>query len=313
MSIEFSYDPSPDISGSARFQDFFFDPAEAARRLRLLERSGFTRIVIDDSRGLLANMDLAAQALGSTHGIGVALTHWAGFIEPVAAARSIAAIDDGRLSLRIPHGQAPGERDGLSHQIRQKRTDEYLVLLKRLWLNTEPFDHEGPHYRVFAGKVEEKGPQGAAIPIRMGGLSGTAIRIAARHASTFELAAGSRQEIMRQIERANAASAEFGKKGKLRFALAFDVDLRSDRSAAAPPVRGSANAIALRGDPAQVATSLLAYAELGVSDFVIRGLLADGAVERFAAEIMPLLANSVARGGHGAGRTPLRGQEFLGR
>ena len=85
-------------------------------------------------------MDVAAETARATATVGIALTHWSGVIHPVVAAQQIAALDrlsDGRLSLRFllgPDGQIGDGADQLgSHVEALRQTDEYLVLLKRLW------------------------------------------------------------------------------------------------------------------------------------------------------------------------------------
>ena len=159
----------------------------------------------------------------------------------------------GRLSLRMLPGIGveDGEWDaGQSHVAALERTDEYLVLLKRLWSNERPFDHEGPFYRLRDGYVPNKGPQ-ASVPIRMSGLSGTALKVAGRHADIFELAPGTPQEVGQVIERVRVAAAEFGRAGLIRFALPVWFDwtgnepssghhlARSSDSAAIPPTQRS--------------------------------------------------------------------------
>lgn len=83
---------------------FFYDFAETATKLGLIEDGGFQKIVVDDSAGLLTNMDLAAQVLDRTASLEVVLTHWAGVVEPTVAARQLASMDrksGGRLALRM--------------------------------------------------------------------------------------------------------------------------------------------------------------------------------------------------------------------
>jgi alkanesulfonate monooxygenase len=160
-----------------------------ARALRPVLESVFGTIVIDGPAGILTNMDIAAEAARTTSIPGIALTHWSGVIDPVVASRQIAALDrfaDGRLSLRFlfgPDGHASEEAEQIDHVEALRQTDEYLVLLKRLWSNDLPFDHEGPCYSISGGFVDRKGPQAADIPIRMGGVSGIALDVAGRHAT----------------------------------------------------------------------------------------------------------------------------------
>ena len=174
MSVEFTHVPS---GNSYPWQ--YLSSGRDARALRPVLASVFGTIVIDGPAGILTNMDIAAEAARTTSIPGIALTHWSGVIDPVVASRQIAALDrvaDGRLSLRFlfgPDGHAGEEAEQIDHAEALRQTDEYLVLLKRLWSNDLPFDHEGPNYSVSGGFVERKGPQGADIPIRMGGVAAT--------------------------------------------------------------------------------------------------------------------------------------------
>lgn len=299
MQIEFTH-----IAGPASVDEasFFFDAGEARRRLTAIENAGFGRIVIDDAGGLLTNMDLAAEAIRVTSQIEVALTHWAGGIEPVVAARQLARLDaasGGRLSLRLmtgAYGFAGPDGAPASHAQTLQRTDEYLVLLKRLWSNDRPIDHEGPAYSVRGGYVAEKGPRGAAVPLRMSGLSGTAFRVAGRHADIFELPSAEPGQLRHIIDRVHAAASECGRATRIRFAL----PLRFDRFAAAGSgAGGSELETAVRsGEPARIALALLPYIELGVGEFMIRGLNDPAAIAVFGEGVAPIVRNSAARQGH---------------
>jgi alkanesulfonate monooxygenase len=192
MSIEFTHVPA---FTQQRHENL--DNSGARQTLALIEHAGFGRIVIDSPAGLLANVDVAAEAARRTSSLGLVLTHWAGVIVPVIAARQLAEVDrlsEGRLSLRMVAGfdGAADDEPGSSkdHFGALQQMDEYLTLLKRLWSNDRPFDHEGRFYSVRNGYVARKGPQGGGIQIRMGGVSGTALKIAGRHADIFEVLPG---------------------------------------------------------------------------------------------------------------------------
>ncbi|AZO65515.1 MULTISPECIES: LLM class flavin-dependent oxidoreductase [unclassified Mesorhizobium] len=292
MPIEFTHVP-----GKAHPADstvpFFYDFAETATKLSLVEDIGFQKIVVDDPAGLLTNMDIAAQALSRTSSLEVVLAHWAGVIEPTVAARQLAALDaesGGRLSLRMlsePLSDDDAEARPVGDTVVWQRIDEYLVLLKRLWSNDRPFDHEGAFYSVRAGYVPRKGPHGADMTIRMGGQSGTALRVAGRHADVFELTPGSLDEIRQLMERVRSAAAEHGRAGKLRFAL--PVRIRSEDNAACQ------KAVEIAGPPAQVALALLPYAALGIQEFMIVGVDRPREIATAGREVIALLRNSLAR------------------
>ena len=316
MPIEFTHCPgtvsSPDETEA---QSFFFDPDAARQKLRAIEDAGFAHIIIDDFAGLLGNMDLAALAISDTHSLGIALTHWAGIVEPVVAARQIAFLDrrsGGRLSLRVLTGSASANEsqnaEAHSHLAYHQKTDEYLVLLKRLWLNSEPIDHEGPFYSVKKGFVAQKAPRDAAIEFRMGGLSGTALRLAGRHASVFELAPGSRADVVSAIERVRSASTDYGRAGKIRFSLPIAIAPASLDNTAS-----GARAIGISGTPTQIAAALLDYAELGVTEFAVHGLNSVQAIETFGRTIIPSLRYATVGRQSPEGVRPRMGQASLSR
>lgn len=66
-------------------------------------------------------------------------------------------------------------------------------------------------------------PRRAAIPIRMGGTSGTALKFAGRHADMFELTPGTPEEVVKLMERTQVAAAPYGREDKMRFALPVSV------------------------------------------------------------------------------------------
>lgn len=295
MPIEFTHIPGKTADTAV---PFFYDFAETATKLGLIEDGGFRKIVIDDSAGLLTNMDLAAQVLDRTSSLEVVLTHWAGVVEPTVAARQLASIDrksGGRLALRMisePLSDADAETRPVGHTVIWQRIDEYLVLLKRLWSNDRPFDHEGTFYSIKGGYVPRKGPHGADLVIRMGGQSGTALKVAGRHADVFELAPGSIDEIRQLMERVRRSAAEYGRAGKLRFALPVGIHQGASAS--------GHKAVDVAGPPAQAALSLLAYAALGIDEFMIVGVDTPREIATLGRETIALLRNSLARHEHEA-------------
>lgn len=292
MPIEFTHVPGK-THPAASAVPFFYDFLETATKLSLIEDAGFQKIVVDDQAGLLTNMDIAAQALDRTSSLEVVLTHWAGVIEPTVAARQLAALDaksGGRLSLRMlsePLNDDDAETRPVGHTVVWQRIDEYLVLLKRLWSNDRPFDHEGAFYSVKGGYVPRKGPLGADVTIRMGGQSGTALKVAGRHADVFELTPGSLDEIRQLMERVRSAAAEHGRANKVRFAL--PIRIRSEGIATGH------KAVDVFGPPAQVALSLLPYAALGIHEFMIVGVDRPREIAAAGRETIALLRNSLAR------------------
>jgi alkanesulfonate monooxygenase len=294
VSVEFTHVPTTSHGHLSQY----LSPENPSRGSRATPsrcpafEAAFSNIVIDGPAGILTNMDVAAEIARATSTVGIALTHWSGVIHPVVAAQQIAALDrraEGRLSLRLllaPDGQDREEAG--SHVETLRQTDEYLVLLKRLWSNRLPFDHEGPHYSVSNGFVTKKGPQGADMPIRMGGVSGVALEVAGRHATVFELTSGAPEEIRDLIGRVEAAAARYGRAGRIRFALPV-------RLAAPwrPGERDPSDPVAIWGPPERVAQTLLGFSWLGISEFMVSSLDDDDAVAAFTRNIVPIFQRTV--------------------
>ena len=290
MHIEFSHVPgSVRTDGSARRVPFSFNADDAARRLRLIEAAGFSRLLIDDAGGILANMDFAAFAARRTATLEIALAHWAGPIAPVVAANQLMELDRiaaGRLSLRITPALTGSQRDepGQDGIALHGRADEYLTLLKRLWSNDRPFDFEGAHYGFRGGHVEAKGSR-SLLPIRMSGLSGTALRVAGRHADVFELAPGTTGEVASTVQRVRAAAAEFGRADRIRFALPLWLGRHGD---------SAASFIRWEGSPASISRLIAPYARLGIAELVVSGLDSAAEIEAFGTRVAPVLREMAA-------------------
>jgi alkanesulfonate monooxygenase len=285
MSIEFTFVPGAGKDATA----FFFDPTSARRHLARAEEAGFDRVLIDDHGGLLANFDIAAHIAQVSPALQIVLTHWAGVITPVVAARQLAALGartGGRLALRVL-ADPESDRDNMlvphaGHIAIIQRTDEYLMLLKRLWLNSRPFDFEGAFHSFRQGFVPDKG-KADGIPFRMSGNSGTSIQMAARLADVFELSPGAVDVVRQQIERVHNAAVQYGRSKKIAFALPVHIgDAGYKRM---EPVRNRA---------ANIAVSFLPYIEAGVSEFMVSGVDDDKAMKLFG-DVATVLRNSVGR------------------
>lgn len=283
MQLEFAHVIGSRAAGAGRAASPYFD----------VERAGFGRIIVEDEGAPLTNLDIAEEAIAGTSMLDIAIDHRAGEIEPITAARRFAALDTasgGRLSVRmVTHASVPG--DLASHVEALKRSDEYLVLLKRLWANATPFDHEGPAYSIRRGFVPRKGPRGADIPVRMNGLSGTAFRIAGRHADVFELPCAPPDQLRHIVGRVRAAAADRGRSAKIRFALPLRFCQWGQGGRADTGVD-----LALRaGSPERLALALLPYFALGISELMIRDLDTVEEITAFARHIAPIVRNSAAR------------------
>ncbi|MEK8174781.1 LLM class flavin-dependent oxidoreductase [Streptomyces sp. M19] len=130
------------------------DTAYTTRFARAHEDAGFDRILIGYSSTRPDGLQVAAHVAARTERLGLLIAHRPGVVAPTVAARSFATLDhfsEGRVALHTITGGSDSEqrRDGdyLDKEERYDRTDEYLGILRRAWSTTEPFSHQGRHYR----------------------------------------------------------------------------------------------------------------------------------------------------------------------
>lgn len=253
----------------------------------LVCRAGFQSWLFDEEARSLDTVDLAFAK--DVEYLQIVLTHGAGEVDPVTAARRLAALPqgNGRIALRVPGRGLVDTDQQPSHIAFWRRADEYLTLLKRLWANEKPIDHEGPFYSIAGGFVPRKGARGIAMPIRMSGLSGTALNVAGKHADVFELAAVTPDEARLLAGRVRSAAARHGRQGKVRFALPVVFDGAGRENAASGQVT-------LSRQPAQVALQLLSFVDAGVSEFMVKGIGTAEDLDAFE-HVTSFVQNSLSR------------------
>lgn len=190
------------------------------------EAAGFDRILVPHhSTGPSAALTISYAAT-VTERIHFMLAHRPGFTAPTLAAREIATLDQfsgGRLGVHFISGGSDSEqqRDGdfLGHDERYARTEEYLSILRRIWTEDQPFDHEGRYYRFNQGFSEVKPVQKPHVPIYFGGASDAAIPVAGRHADVYALWGESLDQVRDLTTRVRAEAARHGR--EIRFSVSF--------------------------------------------------------------------------------------------
>jgi alkanesulfonate monooxygenase len=201
------------------------------------EQAGFDRILVPHhSTGPSATLTIS-YAAALTERIHFMLAHRPGFTNPTLAARQIATLDQftgGRLGVHFISGGSDSEqrRDGdyLDHDQRYARTDEYLGILRRIWTDAKPFDHEGQFYRFEQGFSEVKPAQKPHVPIYFGGASDVAIEVAGKHADVYALWGESLEQVRELTTRVRAEAARHGR--SIRFSVSFRPILAETEDAA---------------------------------------------------------------------------------
>jgi alkanesulfonate monooxygenase len=165
-----------------------------AETARIQERAGFNRVLIGYFSDAPDGFLVGAHAASVTERLGFLLAHRPGFVMPPVAARKLATLDqlsNGRLAVHIISGGSDADQakdgDWTDHEVRYRRSSEYVSLLRRTWTAPAPFDHAGEFYRTRGTYSEIRCCQQPHIPIYGGGGSDAAVRALAPHVDVFML------------------------------------------------------------------------------------------------------------------------------
>ena len=227
MSVQFigMIQPS-EVSETLAAQGPAVDPAYVRAFAQAHEHAGFDRILVPASGSSPDTLLTVAYAAASTQRIHFLLAHRPGFVAPTLAARQLATLDHytgGRVAVHCISGGSDEDqqRDGdfLNHDQRYARTDEYLTLLRRVWTETRPFDHEGAHYRVKGAWSEVRPLQAPCVPIYFGGASAPALQVAGKHADVYALWGESLAQAGELVRRVRAEAARHGR--SVAFSISF--------------------------------------------------------------------------------------------
>jgi dimethylsulfone monooxygenase len=131
----------------------------------------------------------AAGIAAATRRVGVFATSHISLNHPIMVAKQCAAIDhmcDGRFTLNIVTGWNEPEiamfgNTMLSHTDRYACAEEWLAIVKRLWTQDEPFDHDGRFYQIAKGALAPKPIQAPYPAIMNAGASERGRHFAAKH------------------------------------------------------------------------------------------------------------------------------------
>jgi alkanesulfonate monooxygenase len=195
-----------------------FDPEVIAETARIHERAGFDRVLIGYFSDAPDGFLVGAHAAAVTERLGFLLAHRPGFVAPPVAARKLATLDQlsqGRLAVHIITGGSDADQakdgDWTDHAARYCRSAEYLAVLRRIWTEPAPFDHQGEFYRTRGTYSEIRCRQQPHIPIYGGGGSDAAIRALAPHVDVYMLWGGPLKDTAVFMDRVRREAALFAR------------------------------------------------------------------------------------------------------
>ena len=203
------------------------DPDYILDFARTHEAAGFDMVLTGYSSSTPDGFEVAGYAAAHTDRLGYLIAHRPGFVAPTLAARKAATLDqltNGRIALHIITGGNDVEQrqdgDWLDHDARYRRTDEYLSVVRRIWTEREPFDHEGEFYRLQDAYSQARCRQQPHVPLFFGGASDIALDVASRRADLFALWGEPRASIAQRIADVKSRVAAAGRDpSEIRFSL----------------------------------------------------------------------------------------------
>lgn len=243
-------------------------------------------------------------------------------------AATVDAISGGRFALNAVMGWFSPELDmfGIAtkeHGDRYRFGDEWMSVVDRLWSATEPFDHKGASFEM-KGAVSEPRPSMRPLVLNAGA-SSAGIDFTARHADInfatlmnveqgrdlVENITKVAQSAGRQVRVMTYGTVVIGDNdtdarrryqeildhGDVEAARNFMHYLGLNSSSFEAQIAAaleehfvsSGGGLPIVGSAEQVADQLAALHEVGLSGFLMGGVPYDGMLDRFGAEVMPLL------------------------
>lgn len=137
-------------------------------------------------------------------------------------ATTVDVVSGGRLDLGIGAGSRP------SHPLARREYDahglpyadfgdsvralgEACTVIRRLWTETEPFDHEGDHIRLHGAFGNPKPVQRPHPPILIGGRAAATLRVVAEHADLWNIPGGDIADCVARSALLDRYCAEIGR------------------------------------------------------------------------------------------------------
>lgn len=194
------------------------DPAYVVRQARAHEDAGFDGVLIGGGGDGPDNLQIAALAVANTTTLQYLVAHRPGLVNPTAAARTFATLDQisgGRLRVHVITGrQNDGQNrygDPVPESERYARTGEFMQVLKQTWTSRAPFDYSGRFFQLrgfVASVFPHRQPR---IPVSFAGNSDTAFPAGAAQADHYAFYAQPLSALRDDIARVRQEASKAGR------------------------------------------------------------------------------------------------------
>jgi alkanesulfonate monooxygenase len=210
------------------------------------ERCGIDSVLVDMNYGKPDPMVLGMALARATAELRLKMmvAHRPGLMSPtlfVQQVNTFSALANGRISLNIVAGHSPDEQrfygDGLDHDARYERMDEFLTICRAFWDGRGPVDFHGRFFVIEEGRLNTPFVSGGRTQpeIFLGGASEQARVMAMKHATCWVRFGDAPDRLREQIAPALEANTAVG----LRLSIIVRRTGAEARAAAAALVAGS--------------------------------------------------------------------------
>lgn len=183
---------------------------------------------------------------------------------PLVLAKSVSSLDalsEGRVILGVGSGWLKEEFKalGVDYSKRGKMTDEYIEIMKELWMSENP-SYEGEHFSFTGIRFEPKPVQKPHPPIWVGGESGRSIERAVKHGDGWHPVGLTPEEMGARVREVRSLLSDERKES-------FVMSLR--RNVEINEARGFGPEETLRGGLGKIRDGIEAYREAGVDHLIL--------------------------------------------
>lgn len=202
-----------------------FDSDFIARAGKVQDEAGYDRVLIANAASMPESFAIGAYLAPQTRRLGFMMAHRPGPVQPTAAARHLATLDrlsNGRAAVHVIAGADDREvqADGAfnTKEERYHLAAEYVEVMRKTWLSTEPFDWDGEFFKYRGAKALVR-PAGDAVPVYWGGTTDLALDLCGKVADVYAMGGDTFEGAGRLAAKALAAAERHGRDVKVLMTM----------------------------------------------------------------------------------------------
>jgi len=222
--------------------DDYGDPLKIAAGLEMFDRvaiaaenAGFEYLLIPVGHQCWDAWMTGAMMTRKTSKIRMLIAARPSYISPVLLAKMIATFDQlsgGRISINLIAGQSEAENiaEGIrwTKEQRYEIMEEEVSILKALWSQTSPTDWQGKYYTLKQAELTPKPLQKPYPKFYLGGGSGQAAEISAKHSDVHLFWGDTIERISANMAQLREMAAKHGRENDLGFGMRLQIICREN-------------------------------------------------------------------------------------